>query len=288
MLSRLAWIDAILPPNIIPKLFVPGGSAVFRSARNGFTLTELLVVIAIIAILIGLLLPAVRRVREPAERIACANNLKQLVLAFHNYEATSKSDVFESTGRSNATALQMLPPGCIGPGRTPEERLSWMVALLPYVEQDTLYRQIDLEKGYAGNLPAVQTRLKLFLCPASKDATTADAVTHYVAMSGIGLDAATQPAGAPGNGFMGYDRLTSLSMIKDGTSNTIALMETRSGLGPWARGGSSTLRGFDPPTCRSSATNAHSADIKTESTSRWRTARFISFAPRLTRVNWPL
>jgi prepilin-type processing-associated H-X9-DG protein len=74
----------------------------------------------------------------------------------------------------------------------------------------------------------------------------ADALTNYVAMSGIGLDAATQPAGASGNGFMGYDRLTSWSLIKDGTSNTIALMETRSGLGPWARGGSSTLRGFDP------------------------------------------
>jgi hypothetical protein len=71
-------------------------------------------------------------------------------------------------------------------------------------------------------------------------------VTNYIAMSGIGLDAATQPAGALGNGFMGYDRQTAEKMIVDGTSNTIALMETRSGLGPWARGGSSTLRGFDP------------------------------------------
>ena len=121
-----------------------------------------------------------------------------------------------------------------------------MVALLLYLEQDSLYRQIDLDKDYAGNLPAVQTTIKLFLCPASKEAATVDAVTHYVAMSGIGRDAATQPAGASGNGFMGYDRLTSLSMIKDGTSNTIALMETRSGLGPWARGGWSNLRGFDP------------------------------------------
>jgi prepilin-type processing-associated H-X9-DG protein len=65
-------------------------------------------------------------------------------------------------------------------------------------------------------------------------------------MSGIGHDAAEQPAGAGGNGFMGYDRLTSVKMITDGTSNTIALMETRVGLGPWARGGASTLRGFDP------------------------------------------
>jgi prepilin-type processing-associated H-X9-DG protein len=120
-----------------------------------------------------------------------------------------------------------------------------MVALLPYLEQDRLYRQIDVEKGYAGNLPAVQASVPAFLCP-SKEAATADAVTHYVAMAGIGLDAATRPAGAPGNGFMGYDRLTSWSMIKDGRSNTIALLETRSGLGSWARGGSSNLRGFDP------------------------------------------
>jgi len=86
----------------------------------------------------------------------------------------------------------------------------------------------------------------MFVCPASKEAATADAVTHYVAMSGIGHDAAEQPAGAAGNGFMGYDRLTSMAMIEDGASNTIALMETRVGLGPWARGGTSTLRGFDP------------------------------------------
>ena len=121
-----------------------------------------------------------------------------------------------------------------------------MVALLPYLEQDSLYRQIDFEKGYAGNLPVVQTSIRGFLCPAWKEAATAEGVTNYVAMAGIGLDAAMRPAGAPGNGFMGYDRLTSWSMIKDGPSNTIALMETRSGLGPWARGGSSNLRGFDP------------------------------------------
>jgi prepilin-type N-terminal cleavage/methylation domain-containing protein/prepilin-type processing-associated H-X9-DG protein len=217
-----------------------------RSIRNGFTLTELLVVIAIIAILIALLLPAVRRVREPAARTACQNNLKQLMMAMHNFESTGRPAPYPATGNPDSTVGRLFPPGCLGPGTMPEERLSWMVTLLPYLEQDSLYRQIDLEKEYAGNLQAVQTRIKEFLCPASREAGPVDAVTHYVAMSGIGHDAAEQPAGAAGNGFMGYDRLTSVAMIKDGTSQTIALMETRVGLGPWARGGPSTVRGFDP------------------------------------------
>jgi prepilin-type N-terminal cleavage/methylation domain-containing protein/prepilin-type processing-associated H-X9-DG protein len=217
-----------------------------RSTRNGFTLTDLIVVIAIIGILIALLLPAVRRVREPAERSLCQNNLKQLMLAMHNFESTGRPAPYPATSHTDSPAEQLFPPGCFGPGTTPEERLSWMVKLLPYLEQGSLYGQLDLEKGYAGNLPAVQTRIRTFLCPASKEAAAVDAVTHYVAMSGIGHDAAGQPAGAAGNGFMGYDRLTSVTMIKDGTSNTIALLETRAGLGPWARGGASTLRGFDP------------------------------------------
>jgi len=210
------------------------------------TLTELLVVIAIIAVLIALFLPATRRVREAAARTQCSNNLKQLVLAMHCFESTGRPAPYPSPDYTDSPAERLFPPGCFGTGKTPEERLSWMAALLPYLEQNSLYRQIDIEKGYAGNLPAVQTRINTFLCPESKEAATLDAVTHYVAMSGIGHDAAWQPAGAAGNGFMGYDRFTSMSMIEDGTSNTIALMETRVDLGPWARGGASTLRGFDP------------------------------------------
>jgi prepilin-type N-terminal cleavage/methylation domain-containing protein/prepilin-type processing-associated H-X9-DG protein len=217
-----------------------------RSTRNGFTLTELLVVLAIIGILIALLLPATRRVREPAERAQCQNNLRQLMLAMHSYESTGRPAPYPATGHPGSPAERLFPPGCFGPGTAPEERLSWVAQLLPYLEHDSLYRQFDLEKGYAGNLPAVQTRIQAFLCPASKEASTPDAVAHYVAVSGIGHDAAGRPAGAAGNGFMGYDRLTSVAMITDGPANTIALMETRVGLGPWARGGTSTLRGFDP------------------------------------------
>jgi type II secretory pathway pseudopilin PulG len=212
-----------------------------RSARRAFTLVEFLVLIGIIALLLALLLPAVRSVREPAARAKCQNNLKQLMLALHNYSATT-----QSTGSSDASATGPLPTGCIGPGTTPEERLSWVVALLPYLEQDSLYRQLDLNKGYSGNLTAVQGKIGILLCPAGKEAARDDGLTHYVAMSGIGREAARQPAGAAGNGFMGYDRITSWTDILDGTSNTIALMETRSGLGSWARGGQSTLRGFDP------------------------------------------
>ncbi len=217
-----------------------------RSRHSGFTLAEVLVVICIIGISIGLLLPAVRSVRVPAARISCINNLKQLMLAMHNYESMDRPAPYRSTGYPDSPTDRPFPPGCIGPGTSPEERLSWMVKLLPYLEQDSVYRQFDFEKGYAGNLPAAQARFRTFICPASKEEATAEAVTHYVAMSGIGYAAAEQPAGAVGNGFMGYDRLTSIEMIKDGTSNTIALMETRVGIGLWARGGASTVRGFDP------------------------------------------
>ncbi|HZU36689.1 MAG TPA: DUF1559 domain-containing protein, partial [Gemmataceae bacterium] len=191
-----------------------------RTPRNGFTWIEALVVIAIIGVLIGLILPASRRIREPAERMSCSNNLKRLMLALHSFDSMGSSAEMASASDPDAHADHVFPRGCLGPGATPEERLSWMVALLPYVEQGSLYHRFDLHKGYAGNVPAAQTGIQVFLCPAAKDVPLADAVTTYVTMAGIGPDAATQPAGAAGNGFMGYDRRTSLKMITDGTSNT--------------------------------------------------------------------
>ena len=213
-----------------------------RPTRSGFTLIEVLVVFLIIAVLVAMLLPATRRVREPAARMACANNLKQQMIAFHSYADTQGRP---PTINPDAPDNRLLPTGCFGPGAVPDERLSWIVTLLPYLEQDNLYKQFDREKGYGGNLVPSQTLLKVFLCPTANPAP-GDMVTHYVALSGIGYDAASRPAGAAGNGFMGYDRVTSWAAFKGGTSNTIALMETRAALGPWARGGPSTLRGYDP------------------------------------------
>jgi hypothetical protein len=207
---------------------------------------EVLVIFCIVALLAGLLLPATRRVRVGAARTACSNNLKQLVLALHAYSDTDRSPPFARTAGSDSSADRTFPPGCLGPGPTPEDRLAWTVAVLPYLEQGTLYAQFARETGYVGNLTAARTRLKTFVCPVYNEAVSEDAVIHYVAMAGIGADAAERPAAAAGNGFMGYDRRTTWAIITDGTSNTIALMETRAGLGPWARGGRSTVRGYDP------------------------------------------
>ena len=153
-----------------------------RSRRGAFTLIELLVVIAIIAILIGLLLPAVQKVREAAARMQCSNNLKQIALAAHNYHS----------------AFGTLPPGVVGsllprdltPG-SPFMSNTWvgtLAYLLPYLEQDNVYKQLQVDWNVdapkdAGtgnqtawwlnptNFNVAKTRIKTFLCP-SDDADT--------------------------------------------------------------------------------------------------------------------
>jgi prepilin-type N-terminal cleavage/methylation domain-containing protein/prepilin-type processing-associated H-X9-DG protein len=213
--------------------------------RRGFTLVELLVVIAIIAILIGLLMPAQRRARGAAARSQCHNNLKQIGLGLHMYADTHPNEREPSSRVEEVAQLGNFPAGCYGsPGRPAENRLSWHVRLLPYIEQAALYEKFDPKHGYDPNLAASRETIPIFGCPNST--TVLEGRTNYVAMAGVGEDAALRGSGSKLNGIMGYDRATALKDITDGTSNTIAVVETDSAVGRWAQGGTSTLRAIDP------------------------------------------
>jgi len=192
----------------------------------GFTLIELLVVIAIIAILIGLLLPAVQKVREAAARMKCQSNLKQIVLATHNCADTY-------TGK--------LPPGI---GSFPQPSLgrcagnsqgtAWgglLFHLLPFVEQGNLYKACicnNGQNGYdpeQGKLPSaaggvMQNRVPIYLCPS--DPTAKDGFSGWAAVGSYAFNGMIFQAD-----WVGYSQFP--ASITDGLSNTIFFTETYSG-----------------------------------------------------------
>jgi prepilin-type N-terminal cleavage/methylation domain-containing protein/prepilin-type processing-associated H-X9-DG protein len=237
-----------------------------RSPGRAFTLIELLVVIAIIAILIGLLLPAVQKVREAANRMKCSNNLKQIALASHNYESTY--------GR--------LPPGALGPrpGASPgppqgfdpadptlfaHQQISCLALLLPFIEQDNIYRMMTVNDNptafgpgwwsVAGNWQAAQFKISTYLCPsdnaqsrsqnvltvhttyrAPPNPTTDASLTIWVLgnFPTVGRTNYVGVAGAmgrPGNGWDLYEgvmcnqSVNTVATIADGSSNTLLFGE---------------------------------------------------------------
>jgi prepilin-type N-terminal cleavage/methylation domain-containing protein/prepilin-type processing-associated H-X9-DG protein len=226
-------------------MFRPPASPTPRT-RLAFTLIELLVVIAIIAILIGLLLPAVQKVREAAGRLKCQNNLKQMILGMHNYHS----------------AFDRFPAGFENPKTTPypdyfSSSWAWSSFLLPYVEQEGVARQLNVAEntrpGVAGTSPPAlgiqslqpshlpnnlgQLRLSIFRCPSDTGPDLNPnrsnfALSNYRAVAG--------PYTYPGitrdmdfGGVFYQNSRTTLSSITDGTSQTLAvgecMFDTRTG-----------------------------------------------------------
>ena len=193
---------------------------------RAFTLIELLVVIAIIATLIGLLLPAVQKVREASNRTRCSNNLKQSCLGMHNYVA----------------ANEMFPPAYKNEPSNPYDYRpgwGWAMLTLSYVEQDPLYKQFNYPPSLFGNgsnpappTPLSQTPLKIFRCPSDtgpdlNSFRNSHATSNYRAVCGAdaagGLFITNQDRG----GVMFQNSKVKIAGITDGTSNTLLLGECK-------------------------------------------------------------
>jgi prepilin-type N-terminal cleavage/methylation domain-containing protein len=234
--------------------------------RPGFTLIELLVVIAIIAVLIGLLLPAVQKVREAATRMECKNNLKQIGLGLHTYHDAKRAFPPGYRYQLQSAALQprdllvltlvglwdVPPPAMNPPPETPG--WGWAAFLLPYVEQENLAKQIDYTLPVvAPTLQAARTApLRLFTCPADRSTgffLVPDSIGKTPRHSGIVAEASTNSYAAcygalgvlwsqpdQGNGVFYRNSKTKIADIADGTSNTIAVGERCALLAqtPWA------------------------------------------------------
>ncbi|MGN6543611.1 MAG: DUF1559 family PulG-like putative transporter [Aureliella sp.] len=210
--------------------------------KQGFTLVELLVVIAIIGILVGLLLPAVQAAREAARRMSCSNNLKQLALAFHNYESTHKK-------------VPRLASSVYAEDATPSMRNSdWHgysahTMLLPYIEQGPLFNQFKFNQNHYATTPLFgsviaplylgRTPIAAFVCPsdlpypASSNKNSAGLEQSDMGWNNYGCSEGSNSGYSVSandqNGFFKRDRETTFGSIVDGLSNTIMLAEFNKG-----------------------------------------------------------
>jgi len=248
----------------------PTGSRRGRAPHAGFTLVELLVVITIIGILIALLLPAVQQAREAARRTKCSNNLKQLALAVLEYEEARK----------------IFPPATTWPAPPDMDRAgngnfgpNWVILILPFLEQQTLYNSFDLTRPItdAANEGPRSTVLAVMRCPSdiyslepfngsghgdTRHLNDNWARGNYGANAGVGMLSWSAHCGnisghgcsaRPQNwghrkirGVMGGNISSTMADIKDGASNTIMLAEIRAGVVPIDPRGVWAMEGAGP------------------------------------------
>lgn len=240
-------------------------SLFLRAPRKGFTLIELLVVIAIIAILIGLLLPAVQKVREAAARAQSQNNLKQLSLACHSYQ--DAVNVLPHNGTWSNTGWAFGAPWDGTPRPAAAEGCSWVFKILPYIEQGNLYNSWSyttpiktlLDPSRAG------TGLAAKVYSGSGFDAEAGTVTDYAANSfviGSGMNTVRDSSGVPNvppgwngapSGWNTFRR--TLNTISDGTSNTLLVgtkamatqVYTSRGVGDFTMSNGATRGKYDDP-----------------------------------------
>jgi prepilin-type N-terminal cleavage/methylation domain-containing protein/prepilin-type processing-associated H-X9-DG protein len=255
------------------------------TARQGFTLIELLVVIAIIAVLIGLLLPAVQKVREAANRMQCSNNLKQMGVALHNYHDTY--GIFPPAKINSGSAGKYTAATSFYPDKPYVYNHTGFVLMLPYLEQDNLYKQYDFAypsstSNWAGaslppapynvvspgNAAVIGTRVPIYECPSDQQpapvasdnagtgayARTNARRSNYLFDCGMENDyTLTYNTNSSTTGAFGTNGAARLAKIRDGSSNTIAIGESKqnhdsTSYGPfWGSGTHTAVQGYVGP-----------------------------------------